>query len=304
MNIKIAHVGPFLIFFFAIAFSFSTLPASASSCTTYGNTTYCDDGTSYSQYGNTIYGSDGTSYSTYGNTTYGSDGSSASTYGNTTYTSDGTSYSRYGNNVYGSDGSSYSTYGNTTYGSGNTYNTCPTNSSKDSLTGKCSCNYGYSVSSNKTSCVYTGSTYTAPTFSRCPLNSSANSSGGCSCNYGYSVNSSKTSCMYVGTYKSTYSGSYSAPSYSYSEPGNSCPAHSSESLTDPDMCSCNSGYQVNAAKTKCVKISKKTNDKLCQATFGNKSEWNGKYDKTNDQPYCKCKKKYEWNDDQTSCIKP
>ena len=41
------------------------------SCTQYGNTVYCDNGTSATRYGNTTYGSDGSSRTRYGNTTYG-----------------------------------------------------------------------------------------------------------------------------------------------------------------------------------------------------------------------------------------
>ena len=186
----------------------------ASSCSTYGNTTYCDDGTSYSTYGNTTYGSDGTSYSTYGNTTYGS------------------------------DGSSYNTYGNTTYGSGNTYSSCPVNSSKDSLTGKCSCNYGYSVDSSKTSCMYTGTTYAAPATPICPLNSYYDGVSSCKCNYGYIVSGS--SCVSAAT---SYPESYGYPVSSYS-----CPPNSHTSTTDSTQCQCDTGYQVNSDKTACAFI--------------------------------------------------
>jgi hypothetical protein len=167
-------------------FSFNIENSSATSCSKYGNNTYCDDGTSYSQYGNNVYGSDGTSYSQYGNNVYGSDGTSYSTYGSNTYGNDGTSYSTYGNNTYGSDGSSYSQYGNTIYGNGGkmidigddddlsqnkyydstTYDSndrktidvgdnCPLNSSYDSLSSSCKCNYGYAVSGSI--CIYKGS---------------------------------------------------------------------------------------------------------------------------------------------------
>ena len=59
--------------------------AIAGSCTASGNTTYCDDGTSYTQSGNTTYHSDGTSTTRSGNTTYGSDGTSCTSSGNTVY---------------------------------------------------------------------------------------------------------------------------------------------------------------------------------------------------------------------------
>ena len=125
----------------------------ASSCSRYGSTSYCDDGTSYSQIGNTTYGSDGSTYSKIGNTTYGNDGSTYSKIGNTTYGNDGTSYSKIGNTTYGSDGTSYSTYGNTTYSSGesNAITSCPAHSSYDSLEHDCVCFGGYKKSGG--SCV-------------------------------------------------------------------------------------------------------------------------------------------------------
>jgi len=83
----------------------------------------------------------------------------------------------------------------------------------------------------------------------------------------------------------------------------SCPANSSQSLTDSDSCTCNVGYQVNSKKDKCVKTTKKTNDKICQASFGNKSEWSGKYNEEKRTPLCRCKKEYDWNAKRTSCVK-
>ncbi len=280
-----------LVFFTAVfIFSFSASNTFASSCSTYGNTSYCDDGTSYSQYGNTIYGSDGSSYSTYGNTTYGNDGQSWSQYGNTTYGSDGTSYSQYGNSIYGSDGSSYSTYGNTTYGSGNTYSTCPANSSKDSLTGKCSCNSGYSVNYSKTSCVYSGTTYTTPTTPTCPLNSYYDGISSCKCNYGYKINSAGTSCVYQSsTYTPTYSGSQS-----------SCPLNSHTSATDSTMCQCDAGYQPNATNDGCKLAPVKSNTQICQESFGINNEWDGTKTATGELN-CNCKTGYVWNDGRTAC---
>jgi hypothetical protein len=59
--------------------------AVAGSCSTYGNSVYCSDGSSYQTYGNSTYGNDGYSSQTYGNSTYGNDGSSYQSYGNTIY---------------------------------------------------------------------------------------------------------------------------------------------------------------------------------------------------------------------------
>ena len=173
-----------LFIVFLMVFLLNSKTVFATNCHNYGGaTTYCDDGTSYSNYGGSItYGSDGISYSNYGgSTTYGSDGSTQSNYGgSTTYSNDGTSYSNYGGSTtYGSDGSIYNDYGgSTTYGSGSgkmikipnredsiqsnygdstNYDSinekslesginCPLNSSYDSLSSSCECNYGYVAS--------------------------------------------------------------------------------------------------------------------------------------------------------------
>jgi hypothetical protein len=79
---------------------FSSPSQAAGSCSTYGNKTYCSDGSSSTKYGNKTYNSDGSSSSKYGNKTYNSDGSSSSKYGNKTYNSDGSSSSTYGNKTY------------------------------------------------------------------------------------------------------------------------------------------------------------------------------------------------------------
>jgi len=44
-------------------------------CTSRGNATYCDDGTTYHQYGNYIQSNRGTSWRRFGSHAYGSDGS-------------------------------------------------------------------------------------------------------------------------------------------------------------------------------------------------------------------------------------
>ena len=143
-------------------FSFGIQNSFASSCTKYGSTSYCSDGTSYNQYGNTTYGSDGSSYTKYGNTTYGNDGSS---------------YTKYGNTTYGTGG-------------GNMIESCPSNSTLNSTSGKCECSYGYKASGS--SCVYDYSINETPS---CPLNSRYDSvSSSCKCNYGY-VNSG-SNCVY------------------------------------------------------------------------------------------------------------
>ncbi len=273
--------GPLLVLFFVLAFSFSAAKVSASSCQKIGNTTFCDDGTSYQQIGNTVFGSDGSSYQRIGNTTFGNDGTSYQQIGNTTFSSDGTSYQRIGNSTFGSDGSSYQSIGNTTYGSGNTYSSCPINSSANS-SGGCSCNYGYSVNSTKTACVYTGTyNYTAPTTSSCPLNSYSNGTS-CTCNYGYSVSGgscvpitqvcqnkygynsygSGTSCycstgyQWNSTQTSCVATTYTAPSSVTTPPsstgGGSCSSFGTGSEVHGSLCYCSTGYQWNGAINSCV----------------------------------------------------
>ncbi|MCX6715639.1 MAG: peptidoglycan-binding domain-containing protein [Candidatus Taylorbacteria bacterium] len=246
----------------------------ASSCTTYGNTTMCDDGTSYTQYGNTIMGSDGTSYTRYGNTTMGSNGSSYTQYGNTLMGSNGTTYTQYGNSIMGSDGSSYQTYGNTTMGSGggNTYSTCPANSSANS-SGKCSCNYGYSVNSSKTACVYTGTTYTAPTTPTCPINSYYDGVSSCKCNYGYTVSGS--SCV---TVTQSCQNQYGYGSYG-----------------SGSSCYCSTGYQWNSSKTSCVFTPPTQPSSATNITSSPPSI-------AGDGSLCYCAKNYKWNTAINSCV--
>lgn len=242
---KVAKIFLISAIFTLAFFSLNINNALASSCQRIGNTTYCSDGTSYQQIGNTIYGSDGTSYQGIGNTIYGSDGTTYQNIGNTTYTNYGTSYQNIGNTTYGSDGSSYQTIGNTTYGSGNTYSTCPANSTANS-SGKCSCNYGYSVNASKTACVYTG-TYTAPSTPTCPANSYYDGVSSCKCNYGYSVNSTKTACVLTPpTPPTSISSTESAGSSS------SCLSYGTGGTLRGSLCYCATGYQWNSAINSCV----------------------------------------------------
>lgn len=244
-----------ILFFFGL-FLFNARSVFASSCSQYGNTTYCSDGTSYSQYGNTTYGSDGTSYSQYGNT------------------------------LYGSDGTSYSQYGNTTYGSGNTYNSCPANSSYDSLSGKCKCEQAYKVSGS--SCVYD---YSYATASTCPINSYYDGVSSCKCNYGYIANGGSCvtynqSCQNKYGYN-TYGDSsscYCSAGYQWNTPktlcvwippaatcsagsvykNNQCISNTEDcrlsfgdnivgtpGLNGNSSCNCASGYQWNGLRTAC-----------------------------------------------------
>lgn len=159
-------------------FFLNTSSVFAVSCRQNGNTTYCDDGTTYRQNGNTVYGSDGTTYRQNGNTIYSNDGSTFRQNGNTTYGSNGVNCTQNGNKMFCSDGSSYFTNGNTTYGTGgNVFNSCPTNSSYDSSSGKCQCDYGYKVDGS--SCVYSYSNNNSnvtpmPTYTTNPIDPPSN----------------------------------------------------------------------------------------------------------------------------------
>lgn len=115
------------------------------------------------------------------------------------------------------------------------------------------------------------------------------------CDYGY-VLSGTDSCVKK---KSTQtSGYYSSTGYSSYA---SCPANSSESLTDSSKCTCDTGYEVNGSKTKCVKIPAKEVDKMCRDSFGRNSQWSREY--SAGTPVCECKNKFEWNVGRTACVK-
>ncbi|MCX6719831.1 MAG: hypothetical protein NTV36_01875 [Candidatus Staskawiczbacteria bacterium] len=252
---KIITFIPFFIlsFFFLTIFLFNAKDVFAVSCTKIGNSTYCSDGTTYNQIGNTLYGSNGSTYNRIGNTTYGSGGSSCTKIGSSTYCSDGTTYNQIGNSLYGSDGSSYNKIGSTIYGNGgNAVSSCPANSSYDSLSGNCKCNYGYVVSGS--SCIYKITNYSNPS-------------------------------------------TYSANSYN-------CPLNSHTSTTDPTKCQCNSGYQVNLAKTACVLTTTNTtinNNQACINAYGLNSYWDGTKTVAG-LLNCGCKIGYQWNQTRTQCV--
>lgn len=194
-------------------------------------------------------------------------------------------------------GSSYApSYNN--YYSSPVISACPSNSYESG--GSCKCNYGYVVDGGQ--CV-SGNTYCSSELGIMSTYDSLTNS--CKCMSGYEIGA-----LGLCTYKSNYS-KYSSSLYSnlysdylYGSKSNySCPAHSSESLTDSDQCTCDLGYEVNSKKTKCVKIKKQTNDKLCRADYGPKSKWTGKYDEDTRNPLCGCDKKYEWSSDGASCVK-
>jgi len=169
---------------------------------------------------------------------------------------------------------------------------CPANSYSNGSS--CTCNSGYVVKNG--SCVSGNSVCMAEIGLMSRYNTLSNK---CECMAGYEIGSSG-----MCTYKSPYSSYSSYPSSlfsSYGSSSSSCPAHSSESLTDSDKCTCDAGYQVNKKKTKCEKIPVKSNDQLCTDSFGSKSKWTGKMD--GNSPTCTCKANYEWNKKGDACTK-
>lgn len=143
------------------------------------------------------------------------------------------------------------------------------NASYNSLYKKCECDYGYIY--DGASCVsesdYCRKNYS---YSNSRYNSLLNK---CECNYGYEYNG--TSCISKSSYSNigSYSGSYS------------CPANST--LGSDNTCYCNSGFQVDASKTGCVKIA-------CPDLINGYLSSDGK---------CYCNNGYQWDSNKNQCIK-
>ncbi len=224
-------------------------------------------------------------------------------------TADGNPYNNYsfpGNynpNTGKITGGSASTYLNNYYKSSSTYSpsyspssvdtysypttpSCPLNSYANGTT--CKCIYGYV--SNGTSCVSGNSLCYTQTGIMSSYDVATNS---CKCMSGYAIGVSGQ-CEYQSAY--SYTSSSSGLSNS------NCPAHSSQSVTDSNKCSCNAGYQPNSAKNQCVLIPVKSNDQLCEDSFGNASKWTGNIN-SGGLPTCACQTGYQWNTDQTSCVR-
>lgn len=218
---------------------------------------------SCSQIGNSTYCSDGTSYSQIGNSIYGSDGSNYNQIGNTTYGNDGSSCSGIGNSVYCNDGTNYNKIGNSIYGS---------DGSNYSQIGNTTYGTGGKVANS------------------CPAHSSYDTlSGKCKCSYGYKSNG--VSCVYeVLSYPNIFA-----------IPVTKCPLNSHSSISDTTKCQCDVGYQVNQTKDACI-ISIKTNDQLCQDSFGLNGTWAGTMN-SGGNLNCKCKTGYRWNNKGTACEK-
>lgn len=197
----------------------------------------------------------------------------------------GGSESSYLQNYYDSSGSTYTpTYSLFSNSS------CPANSYESGSS--CKCNYGYVVQGG--SCVSGNKVCQAELGIMSSYDSLDKS---CKCDYGYVIGSSGQ-CVY----KSLLSSNTKYKNTSGYAPQYSCPTNSSVSSEDSSKCTCDTGYEVNKTKTKCVKVSVKKNDKACQADFGKNSKWNKKYD-TDGSLFCTCKDKYTWNSGGTSCVK-
>lgn len=66
-------------------------------------------------------------------------------------------------------------------------------------------------------------------------------------------------------------------------------------------CDCPSGYAFNEARTRCDLLPAKTNDQVCQDSFGSNSGWDGTKTR-DDRLNCSCRSGFEWNEQRTSCV--
>lgn len=257
----------YVVFAAAVAF-LPTQAVFALSSYVLGGTTYYSDGSSSYNLGGTTYyrdnnGNSGSAYNL-GGTTYfhDSSGNSGSAYdlGGTTYFHDnngnsGSAYDLGGTTYYhdssGNSGSSYN-LGGTTYYNGDVFlaHNCPSNSTYDSLSGKCKCSYGYTVSGS--SCVYKGSSpvYTASAYNAsnsCPLHShiSPSDSTKCLCDTGFQINAAKDTCVAVPVITNDQ-----ACSNKYGANSNWDGTKTSDGLLI--NCGCQSGYNWNSTKTMCI----------------------------------------------------
>jgi hypothetical protein len=74
-----------------------------------------------------------------------------------------------------------------------------------------------------------------------------------------------------------------------------------QSYSRNGICTCVSGY-VMSADNKCVATSpSKTNDQLCQDSYGTYSNWDGTKNNSGGLN-CGCKSGYSWNSGQTACV--
>ncbi len=172
-------------------------------------------------------------------------------------------------------GNNYDTYSN--YNFGNFYldqqPNCPLNSTYNSLSGDCKCNYGYVVDTGTfggESCIL-GSSYCTQEYGYGSNFNSVDKT--CECNYGYVFNSHGTKCISVDdSCKNTY-------------------GYNAKSNLAGDKCECKYGYRFNESVTKCI-----SNDDYCQNLYGYYSEATVLGDT------CGCKSEYLFDSTSQKCI--
>lgn len=164
--------------------------------------------------------------------------------------------------------------------------------------------------------------YTYPTTPSCPLNSYASGSS-CTCDYGYVSNG--TSCVSGSSmcdaqigYMSNYNNltkscecmvgyvlgtsgmcEYQTTNYSsgyYGSLKNTCPAHSSTSLTDSNKCACDVGYTPNSAKNACVLVQQYSNNQPASTCPAHSSL------SLTDSSKCSCNTDYKINSTGDACV--
>ena len=114
---------------------------------------------------------------------------------------------------------------------------------------------------------------------------SLNSSGQptCECQTGYSWDGSGNECATQISLQQQCEDQYGSGSYSYPKNGKA-------------ICGCSSGYVWNSDQTACAQ---ETNDQICQAQYGEYSEWSGQTDSNG--PTCQCQTGYAWDATGKSC---
>lgn len=188
---------------------------------------------------------------------------------------------------------------------------CPLHSYYDGSS--CKCNYGYVASGG--SCVSEDSLCQK----QIGYNSSYNSlDNTCECNYGYVLDSTETCALgnlvcikkigLMSEYNSLTNKCECMDGYVFD--GTSCVSHNklcqseygSNSYEYAGQCRCLAGYEFNKNKTACVLTPIKTNDEICQESFGINSTWNGTKN-SNETLNCQCKTGFMWSSDNSYCLK-
>ena len=165
-------------------------------------------------------------------------------------------------------------------------------SSYDSTSKNCKCDYGYSLDSS-------GQCKSASSIcsDQLGLMSQYNSlSKKCECMSGYAYNGSN--CVYKSTSASYSASAYSA--YAAASDTSSCPANSHTNPSDSTKCLCDTGFQVNAAKTSCVTDPVISNNQACSNANGANSIWDGTISSSG-LLNCACRAGFTWDGTTKSC---